>query len=62
MNRFQTIQHAFTCAIEELLSTHPDLFAELFADLSYDDARALGREAADRAVGRLMLDHVDKSA
>lgn len=54
MNRFQAVQQAILGAVGELLGRHPSLLD----GLSDDDARALGREAADRAFRAILADHV----
>lgn len=56
MTRFETVRQAFTSALTELLSSQPDLFD----GLDEDDARALGREAADRAVSHALKDTPSK--
>ena len=49
-SRFSLILRGFLNGLRELRTEYP----HLFSDLNDDDARALGREAADRAVRRLL--------
>lgn len=50
MSRFETLRQAFVSTLTDLLSANPDLLD----DITDDDARALGREAADRAVAHVL--------
>ena len=49
-SRFSLILRGFLNELRDLRKDHPDLFQ----GLNDDDARALGREAADRAVRQLL--------